>query len=80
MDVEAEVSLYPLGRKELKPGVKAFIDTLTDCGCGVEVGDMSSLVTGDSKQVFGALRRAYDGAASQGGCVLVVKACNVCAV
>jgi len=80
MDVEAEVSLYPLGQKELAPGVNAFVEVLRTHGCQVKVGDMSSLVTGESEQVFGALRRAYDGAASQGGCVLIVKACNACAV
>ena len=78
MDVEAEVSLYPLGQKELGPAVKAFIETLRSCGCQVKVGDMSSLVTGDSEQVFDALRQADERAASQGGCALIVKACNVC--
>jgi uncharacterized protein YqgV (UPF0045/DUF77 family) len=80
MEVEAEVSLYPLGQTELAPGVKAFIEALREHGCRVEVGDMSSLVTGESEQVFDALRQGYERAASQGGCVLVVKACNVCPV
>lgn len=80
MEVEAEVSLYPLGQKELEPGVKAFIKALREHGCQVEVGDMSSIVAGESQTVFEALRLAYDSAASEGGCVLIVKACNVCPV
>ena len=80
MEVEAEVSLYPLAQNELGPGVKAFIETLREQGCQVEVGEMSSLVVGESQTVFEALRLAYERAASQGGCVLIVKACNVCPV
>ena len=80
MEVEAEVSLYPLGQKELGPSVKAFIQTLKEQSCQVEVGSMSSLVSGDSRKVFDALRQGYDRAASEGGCLLVVKACNVCPV
>lgn len=80
MDVEAEVSLYPLGEEDLGRGVMAFIDTLRDQGCRVEVGDMSSQVSGDSETVFAALRVGYERAARAGGCVLVVKACNVCAL
>lgn len=80
MDVEAEVSPFPLGQKELAPGVNAFIEALRAHGCPVKVGDMSSLVVGDSEQVFDALRQVYDRVASQGGCVLIVKACNVCVV
>lgn len=80
MEVEAEVSLYPLGQKEFAPGVRAFMEALRERDCRVEVEDISSLVSGDSKQVFEALRRAYERAASQGGCALVVKVCNVCPV
>jgi uncharacterized protein YqgV (UPF0045/DUF77 family) len=80
MEVEAEVSLYPLGRKHLGPSANAFVETLRENGCRLKVGDMSSLVAGDSQQVFDALRRGYEEAASQGGCVLIVKACNACAV
>jgi len=80
MKLEAEVTLYPLGQKELGPGVKAFVEVLREHGCHVEVGSMGSFVTGDSEQVSGALRQGYDRAASQGGCVLIVKACNVCPV
>ena len=80
MEVEAEVSLYPLGQRKLEPGVKAFIQALREQGCHVEVGDMSSIVSGESQAVFDALRLAYDRAASEGGCVLIIKACNVCPV
>jgi uncharacterized protein YqgV (UPF0045/DUF77 family) len=80
MKVDAEASLYPLGQKELGAGVKAFIEVLREHGCQAKVGSMSSLITGDSEQVFDALRLGYDRAASDGGCVLIVKACNVCPV
>jgi len=80
MEVEVEVGPYPLGQKELGHGVKAFIQMLQEQGCQVEVGDMSTLVTGQSTQVFDGSRRGFDRAASEGACVLIVKACNVCPV
>jgi len=78
MEVEAEASLYPLGQKDFRREAEAFVDVLRKHECNVEVGDMSCLIEGESEPVFAALRAGYEHAASQGGCVLVVKACNVC--
>jgi hypothetical protein len=36
MKCEAEVGLYPLGRKELEPAIKAFIEVLREHGCHSE--------------------------------------------
>ena len=78
MDVEMEVSLYPLAEENLAHPVHDFTNLLQKHGCKVETGPMSSLVQGDSTQVFEALRIAYEHAAEESGCVLIVKACNVC--
>ena len=79
-EVEAEVSLYPLGQERLAPLIEAFVRVLRDNRCEVEVRQMSSLVVGNSHNVFDALRSAYEQAASEGGCVLIVKVSNVCPV
>jgi len=78
MDVEAEISLYPLGEPHLSHPIQSFVKVLEDHDCEVEVGQMSTLVTGESTDFFEALRAGYEQACEQGGCVLVVKASNVC--
>lgn len=80
MKVEAEVSLYPLAQRDLEPPVHAFLEALRRHKCDVTVGDMSSLVKGETQDVFDALRLGYERAAEHGGCVLVIKACNACAL
>jgi len=78
MIVEMEVSLYPVGDVDLSHPANDFAHVLEAEGCAVTVGPMSSFVVGDSSQIFAALRKGYESAAQQGGCVLIVKACNVC--
>lgn len=78
MNVEAEVSLYPLTEEHLDHPVHDFADVLKKHGCTVDIGPMSSIVKGESSTVFEALRIGYEQAAQRSGCVLIVKACNVC--
>jgi uncharacterized protein YqgV (UPF0045/DUF77 family) len=78
MNVETEVSLYPLTEINLEHPVHDFARVLTTHGCTVEVGPMSSIVKGESTLVFEALRIGYEEAAKTSGCLLLVKACNVC--
>lgn len=78
MEMEAEVSLYPLGELHLSEPIQAFVKVLQDHDCEAEVGQMSTIVKGESAKVFEALRAGYEQACQKGGCVLVVKASNVC--
>ena len=78
MRVEAEVSLYPLGEERLSPFITSFVNVLKDHGCEAEVGQMSTLVKGDTAQVVDALKAGYEKAAGQGGCVLIVHVSNAC--
>jgi uncharacterized protein YqgV (UPF0045/DUF77 family) len=80
MHVELEVSLYPLTEEYLEHPVHDFVELLQKHGCAVDNGPMSSVVKGESAAVFDALRLGYEHAAQKSGCVLIVKACNVCAL
>lgn len=73
MNVQMEVSLYPLETKELLPPIKAFNDALRKEGFKVEVGPLSSYITGESEKLFPALGRAFDNIAQQHRCVLITK-------
>jgi uncharacterized protein YqgV (UPF0045/DUF77 family) len=78
MDMELEVSLYPLKEESIEHTVKDFTDILKQQGCVVEHTPLSSVVRGDSVKLFEALRIGYEQAARKSGCVLIIKACNVC--
>lgn len=78
MNVEAEVSLYPLAEEHLVHPVHDFVEVLKQHGCEVEIAPMSSIVKGESSAVFEALRIGYEAAAQKSACLLVIKACNVC--
>ena len=78
MNIEADVSLYPLAEQYLQHPVHDFVELLEKRGCSVENGPTSSIVKGESEQVFEALRLGYEQAALKSGCVLIVKICNVC--
>jgi uncharacterized protein YqgV (UPF0045/DUF77 family) len=76
MIVQAEISLYPLQEPELAPAIYAFVRRLERAGLRVEVGAMSSVVSGESEALFAALREAYESACADGTRVLVVKFLN----
>lgn len=76
MMVQAEVSLYPLGEKDLLPPILAFVRCLERAGLRVEPGPLATLVAGESAAVFEALREAYDEACLTGRRALVVKMIN----
>jgi uncharacterized protein YqgV (UPF0045/DUF77 family) len=78
MNVELEVSLYPMTEKHLQHPVGDFVELLEKHGCQVEHTPLSSIVKGESAKVFEALRLGYEQAARKSGCVLLVKACNAC--
>lgn len=78
MKMEAEVSIYPLTENRIEHPVHEFVEVLRAHGCAVEIGPMSSIITGESSTVFEALRIGYEKAAEKSACLLMVKACNVC--
>ena len=73
MNVQMEISLYPLETTELLPPIKNFNDALRKEGFEVEVGPLSSTITGESEKLFSALGRAFEHIAQQHRCVLVTK-------
>lgn len=77
MLVQAEVSLYPLGEKDLALLIDHFVRRLERDGLRIEPGPMSTLLVGESDLVFQALQEAYEEAGRQGRRVLVVKMMNV---
>jgi uncharacterized protein YqgV (UPF0045/DUF77 family) len=78
MKVQAEISLYPLRQNELTKPIQQFIQALESKKLKVELGPMSTLVTGDSQVVFENLQKAFEQVAKKCEVVLTAKISNAC--
>jgi uncharacterized protein YqgV (UPF0045/DUF77 family) len=68
--VGCQFSVYPLRQTDIDTPVQASIHAAREAGCGVRVGNLSTLIWGDEDQVFGALRAAFRAAQRHGPAVL----------
>jgi uncharacterized protein YqgV (UPF0045/DUF77 family) len=80
MNVQAEISLYPLRTPTLTENIGRFLEHVHSVGLHVEMGAMSSRVRGDCKTLFRALGEAFETAALDIDVVLTVKVSNACPV
>lgn len=67
--IAAQLAVYPLGESDVDGAVAAALDALTtDTGGSltIEVGPMSTVVTGPDDHVWAAVRRLFDAAARDG--------------
>lgn len=78
MNVQAEVSLYPLRTGKLGTAIDSFLSALEDAGLTVNEGSMSSTLAGDCDAVFSAVGAAFKTIADGNQVVLVVKVSNAC--
>ncbi len=78
MKLQAEVSLYPLRTNELSSPIDAFYNSMSRTGVTLAPGRMSTLIRGDSAQVFEAIQRAFSEVAEKYQVVLIVKLSNAC--
>ena len=78
MNVQAEVSLYPLQTDEVGNAVTRFIDSLPRTGLAIEVGQMSTRISGETRALFDALGDAFARLVADHQAVLVVKVSNAC--
>jgi uncharacterized protein YqgV (UPF0045/DUF77 family) len=78
MGISAQISLYPLGKESLSQDIAEFVRILRSMGLQCEVGNMSTVVYGETDEIFDALKEAYSYIASKGGCVMVSTISNAC--
>jgi len=78
MKVQAEVSLYPLGQKNVAKPIDWFCELLQKDEVEVRTGPMSSLITADSEVIFRILREAFEQLAKEYEVVLTAKISNAC--
>ena len=80
MNVQAEISLYPLRTDDMGHAIGRFLGALNATGLAVQPGNMSSTVSGDVNQVLSGVGAAFAAAAEDGQVVLVMKASNACPI
>ena len=78
MKVQAEISLYPLRCNDLTVPIWQFAELLKANNLKVEIGPMSTLVSGDSQIVFENLKKAFERLAAEYKVVMTVKISNAC--
>lgn len=78
MKVQAQISLYPLRRLDLAEPITRFVQQLGQAGLDINIGPMSTQLTGDSKVLFSRLAEAFEDAAGRGNIVLLLKVSNAC--
>ena len=79
-DLAAQVSLYPLGADDLSPQIDTVIEIFQKHGLHVEIGPMSTLLSGEEGTLFAALHEAARAAGDAGKMVMVVTISNACTV
>ncbi|HOZ49792.1 MAG TPA: YkoF family thiamine/hydroxymethylpyrimidine-binding protein [Candidatus Hydrogenedentes bacterium] len=80
MNVQAEVSLYPLRTRHIGPTLDGFLNRLGAHAISVEPGPMSSHIKGAATDVFAALRDGFAAVAQEQEVALIVKISNACPV
>ena len=78
MNVQAEISLYPLRTSDLGHTIESFLGKLKAAGLMVQPGNMSSALSGDVDAVFSRVGAAFKAVAEDGQVVLVMKVSNAC--
>lgn len=78
MKVQAEISLYPLRCSDLTEPIRQFAELLKTKKLKVEIGPMSTFVTGDSQIVFEKLKKAFERLAEEYKVVMTAKISNAC--
>jgi uncharacterized protein YqgV (UPF0045/DUF77 family) len=78
--ITAQVSLYPLRQESLSPAIDEALRIFREHSLEVELGVMSTLITGDDGAIFAALQDAFRRVARQGHVVMVVTLSNACPV
>lgn len=78
LGITVQVSLYPLRQETLSPAIDEALQTFREHGLDVELGTMSSLITGDDVAIFAALQEAFRRVAEQGEIVMIATFSNAC--
>ena len=78
--IQAQVSVYPLGREDYIEPIDDFIRVVADSGLAYVVHSMSTVISGDDEEVYRVIRAAFAHAATYGPAVMTLTVTNACPV
>lgn len=78
MNVQAQVSIYPLKTEVLAKAVEEFCRRLQHSGLTVATQSMSTSIVGESDRVFQAVKQAFQVLAADYNVVMDLKVSNAC--
>jgi uncharacterized protein YqgV (UPF0045/DUF77 family) len=78
MKVRAEISVYPLKTNELSSPIDEFCRILQAQGLKVQIGPMSSSISGECKDLFKAVQEAFEQLAEKYQVMMTAKISNAC--
>lgn len=78
MNIQAELSLYPLRTERVGNVISRFEEELQVNGLKPETGAMSTIVKGECHMVFNAVERAFEACGGETDIILVFKVGNAC--
>lgn len=78
MDVQAEMSIYPLRTDSLSEPIDEFCEILRKNGLKIKTTSMSTLIRGDSTELFSTCQKAFEQVARKYQIVMNIKISNAC--
>jgi len=78
VNVQAEVSFYPLRTESIGAAINKFVNALEQGDVEISIGPMSTRLKGEADEVFEAVRQAFAQVAEEYPAVLVLKLSNSC--
>jgi len=78
MKVQAEISIYPLRTQALSEPIKMFCEILGNHGLETKTTSMSTLIIGESKDLFKACGEAFGQLTQKYQVVINMKVSNAC--
>jgi len=76
----AQVSIYPLRQTHLSPAIDKALSIFRGHGLEVTQGTMSSVISGDDKALFSAIKEVFQYTSEQGEVVMMITLSNACPV
>ena len=80
METSAQISIYPLKQERLSPAIEEAWRIIEKYDITMQKGLMSTVLTGDRKEVFEAVTEIFEELSKNGMLVLNVTFSNACPV
>ncbi len=80
MFISAQVAIYPLRQAHFTADIEKAGEIFKKHALTAQVGSMSTVISGEDKAVFDALREVFTGLAEKGALVMMTTFSNTCPV